>query len=124
MTLSPQGISKILQTYFPFDCQLYIFNGNLKDNKKLPKWNHESKQGVYIGKYRRHLSRKLVVLNTKTYHITPQYHVIIYVDFTTIGEHRETLPEKWQDALSQNHFHINSKIDSLLQSIDWDNYTI
>ena len=40
VTLPPQGISKILQTYFPFDCPVYVFHENLQDDKKLPKCDY------------------------------------------------------------------------------------
>ena len=42
------------------------------------------------------------------------------VYFTTIGEHPQTIPDKCQDELNQNRFHVNSEIDSALQSIDWE----
>ena len=53
----------------------------------------------------------------------PRYDVIIDVDFTKIGEHTQTLPEKQQNTLSQNPFNVNYEIDSALQSIDWENST-
>ena len=69
---------------YPFGYPVYILDENLQSGKNLPKWNPRDRVGIYLDQYREHASNVEYVLNPRTYHISPQYHVIYDDDFVTV----------------------------------------
>jgi hypothetical protein len=67
-----------------FGCPVYVLDPALQDNKKIPKWNSRSRQGIFVGFSEQHSSLVPLVLNPSTQHISPQYHVVFDDDFTTV----------------------------------------
>ena len=73
-----------LTRYHPFGCPAYVLEAKIQDGKKLHKWAPKSHQGVYLGKSRMHSPSVTLILNTKTDHISPQYHVVMDTKFETV----------------------------------------
>ena len=77
-------IKRQLTRYHPFGCPSYILEATLQDGKKTNKWAPKSHQGVYLGKSRLHSPSVTLILNNKTDHISPQYHVVMDTKFDTV----------------------------------------
>ena len=63
---------------------VYVLDPKLQDGKKLPKWNPRSRQGMYLGFSPEHSTLVSNVLNLRSGHVGPQYHVVIDDLFTTV----------------------------------------
>ena len=73
-----------LQRAKVFGCPVYVLEPTLQDGKKLPKWNPRSRRGQNLGISVDHSSTINRILNLKTGHISPQYHVVYDNLFTTV----------------------------------------
>ena len=67
-----------------FGCPVYVLDAKLQDGKKIPKWDSRARQGIFVGFSNEHSTLVPLVLNPKTQHISPQYHVIFDDDFATV----------------------------------------
>eukprot|EP00804_Cyclotella_cryptica_P029262 CCRYP_011688-RA/>CCRYP_011688-RA protein AED:0.41 eAED:0.29 QI:0/0/0/1/1/1/2/0/509 len=67
-----------------FGCPVYVLDPCLHDGKKIPKWDSRARQGIFVGFSPRHSSLVPLVLNPRTQHISPQFHVIFDDIFTTV----------------------------------------
>eukprot|EP00804_Cyclotella_cryptica_P016247 CCRYP_005730-RA/>CCRYP_005730-RA protein AED:0.43 eAED:0.42 QI:0/0/0/1/0/0/2/0/262 len=71
------------------DYAVWVYNrlpqhGAGLDGKKIPKWDSRARQGIFVGFSTRHSSLVPLILNPRTQHISPQYHVIFDDAFTTV----------------------------------------
>jgi hypothetical protein len=67
-----------------FGCPVYVLEADLQDGQRIPKWNSRARVGVFVGFSNEHSSLVPLVLNPKTGHISPQYHVIFDDKFETV----------------------------------------
>ena len=67
-----------------FGCPVYVLDPKLQDGKQIPKWNSKVRQGIFVGFSPDHSTNVPLVLNPKTQHISPQFHVIFDDHFSTI----------------------------------------
>ncbi|KAG7368580.1 reverse transcriptase RNA-dependent DNA polymerase [Nitzschia inconspicua] len=65
-------------------CPAYVLDPKLQDGKKLPKWNPRSRRGMYLGISPSHSSSVGRILNLRTGHVSPQYHVVYDELFSTV----------------------------------------
>ena len=65
-------------------CPVYVLNPKLQQGRKLPKWEPRSRRGVFMGLSRVHSSDVPLVLNIRTGHISPQFHVVFDDMFSTV----------------------------------------
>jgi hypothetical protein len=65
-------------------CPVYVLDPKLQDGKKIPKWKSRARQGIFVGFSPFHSTSVPLVLNPKTQHISPQFHVIFDDDFSTV----------------------------------------
>ena len=75
-----KNVKSHFKQFHPFGCRVYILDENLQSGKRLPKWNPRDRVGIYLCQSREHVSNVSYVLNTRTDHISPQFHVI-YDDY-------------------------------------------
>ena len=76
--------SSHLQWCKVFGCPVYVLDPKLQDRKKIPKWDSRAWQGIFIGFSTQHSTAVPLILNPRTHHISPQYHVIFDDAFSTI----------------------------------------
>lgn len=62
----------------------------------------------------------MLVLNLKTNHISPQYHVVVDPCFTSVDLPYSTLPENWEDNIKGDKWHANLNISN--PDIDWGSF--
>jgi hypothetical protein len=56
--------------------------------------------GIYVGRSPSHASNVALVLNPKTGHVSPQFHVVFDGDFTTVPYLRSTtVPPHWAELV-------------------------
>jgi transposase InsO family protein len=67
-----------------FGCPVYVLDPKLADGDKVPKWNHRARMGMFLGFSHEHSSLVPLVLNLRTGHVSPQYHVIFDDNFETV----------------------------------------
>ena len=97
-----------------FDYPFYILNDVLQDNKTQPKQLPRPRVGVYLGRSREHASNVSYVLNLKTGHISPQYHIIYDDDFTTVTATRDADKIKLWEGLKKaqpDHADLKNELD-------------
>jgi hypothetical protein len=67
-------------------CPVYVLDPKLQDGKKLPKWDPHACPGMYLGMSVHHLAASILrILNLRTGHISPQFHMVYDHKFTTIN---------------------------------------
>ena len=64
----------------------------------IPKWEPQAQMGLYVGRSPSHASNVALVLNPRTGHVLPQFHVVFDDDFTTVEYLcKMTVPPHWAD---------------------------
>ena len=71
----------------PWGCPVFVLTDSARENKS-PKWDPRSRVGIYLGHNPTHPGSVALVLNPCTLHVSPQYHVVYYDNFTTIPYER------------------------------------
>ena len=85
-----------------FGCPVYVLDSKLQSSGiGPPKWEPCSRLGIYLGKSPFHAGSVALVLNPKTGHVSPQYHLVFDDDFTTIpylnsNAENSEVPSHWQ----------------------------
>ena len=64
-----------LKHYHSFGCPTYVLDKALQAQKSLPKWQSQARLGVYLGPSPNHSCSVSLVLNPRTGHVFPQFHV-------------------------------------------------
>lgn len=84
LPLQPKSVRTHFKHFHPFGCPACVLDDNLQDGKSHPKWKPRTKVGVYLGRSKYHASDVSLILNTKTDHISAQYHVLFDDDFQSV----------------------------------------
>ena len=88
----------ILRRARVFGCPTYVLDARLQDGKKIPKWHPRARTGMFLGFSGEHSSLVGLVLNIKTGHISPQFHVVYDERFETVASDKKVdLTETWID---------------------------
>ena len=96
-------------------CPCYILDKTLQTSKMLPKWDPRSCLGVHLG----HAGSVALVLNPKTLHISPQFHVVFDNHFTTVPFlATQDVPQNWLQLVSQSESAIDVVYDLAKQWMD------
>jgi hypothetical protein len=66
----------------------------------IPKWEPRARMGIYVGRSPSHASNVALVLNPRTGHVSPQFHVVFDDDFTTVDYLcKMTVPPHWAELV-------------------------
>jgi hypothetical protein len=66
----------------------------------IPKWELRARMGIYVGQSPSHASNVALILNPRTGHISPQFHVVFDDDFTTVEYLcKMTVPPHWAELV-------------------------
>jgi hypothetical protein len=90
-----------INNFHTFGCPCYVLDHRLQSGSKMiPKWEPRSRMGIYVGRSPSHASNVGLILNPRTGHVSPQFHVIYDDDFTTVKYLRTgTVPPHWSDLV-------------------------
>ena len=98
-----------LKNLHTWGCPVYVLDPKLQQGKKLPRWEPRSRRGIFVGFSPNHSSDVPLVLNLKTGHISPQYHVVFDDTFSTVPSlaDDETPPTFWNELTLENELYAN-----------------
>ena len=119
---TPRDRNDYLTSFHTFGCPVFVLDESLQDGKIHPKWDPRSRQAVYLGKSSHHASNVAWVLNLKTGHISPQYHLVFDDSFTTVGTQKtNTLPDNWDVLYRYHRSYVNFDTENTWKlGPDWD----
>ena len=82
-TLAGLEPSKIIMSNFhTFGCPCYVLDHRLQyGNGAVPKWEPRARMGIYVGCSPSHASNVALILNPRTGHVSPQFHVVFDDDY-------------------------------------------
>ena len=83
-------IAPKLRHFHAFGCPTYVLDNALQSGQGAPKWKERARLGVHLGPSPNHARSVALVLNPRTGHVSPQFH-IKFDDFF------ETVQTKWTD---------------------------
>jgi len=73
-----------LQDFHTWGCPCYILDKNLQSQNMMQKWQPRARLGIYLGHSPCHAGSVALVLNPKTLHVSPQFHVAFDDKFETV----------------------------------------
>jgi len=87
--------------FHTFGCPCYVLDHWLQSGTgKIPKWEPRERMGIYVGRSPSHASNVALILNPRTGHVSPQFHVVYNDDFTTVPYLRTaTVPPHWAELV-------------------------
>ena len=72
--------------FHTWGCPIYVLHSdNQSGFTGTPKWEARAHVDVYLGHSPAHAGNVALVLNLKTGHVSPQYHVVFDDDFSTVS---------------------------------------
>ena len=101
-TQSPQSHFKDMHVW---GCPCYVLDPMLQDGHKLPKWKPWSHCGIFVGFSPHHSLLVLLVLNTQTGKISPQFHVVFdywFMSVALVGGDDAFNPTQWQQLYTDS----------------------
>ena len=90
--------------FHTWGCPTFVLDDRLQSGSgKAPKWEPRSRLGVYLGISPFHANSVALVLNPKTGHVSPQYHVIFDDDYSTLSYMRQSkIPPHWKKMITKS----------------------
>ena len=71
--------------FHTWGCPVFVLDeANQSGLTGSPKWNPRARAGVYLGHSPSHAGNVSMFLNLKTGYVSPQYHIIVDDDFSTV----------------------------------------
>lgn len=104
-TFSQVEVMPAVKHSHTFGAPVYVLDSALQvPGKGLPKWEQRSNIGIYVGTSPRHSRKVALVLNLKTGHVSPQFHVVIDDFFETMRPSAGNVvpASEWQKATGLN----------------------
>ena len=80
------NITPKLRHFHAFGCPTYVLDNALQSGPGAPKWKQRSRLGVYLGPSPNHARSVALVLNPRTGHVLPQFHVKFDDFFETVQD--------------------------------------
>ena len=113
-----------LKHYHSFGCPTYVLDKALQAQKSMPKWQSQARLGMYLGPSPNHSCSMSLVLNPRTGHVSPQFHMKHDEFFETIdGRHQnhDAPAATWKELrrlmLTQHKEAVPSMIRPLRESV-------
>ena len=74
-----------LRHFHAFGCPTYVLDNALQSGQGIPKWKQRARLGIYLGPSPSHARSVALILNPRTGHVSPQFHVKFDDFFETVG---------------------------------------
>ena len=102
-------------------CPIYALYPKIADGKTIPRWNTQSRQGIFVGFSRDHAFNIPFILNLTSGKISPLFHVVFDNWFATIPAHVNALPDSaWDDLFCGSCFQfVFDNDDPITLPPDW-----
>ena len=88
---------------------MYVLDPKLQAGKKFPRWEPRTKRGMFVGFSKSHSSDVPMILNLRTGHISPQFHVVFDDTFSTVPSmSSDEEPPSWWNIvdLEENSYQL------------------
>ena len=72
-----------LEHFHPFGSPVYVLEDKLQASQSYNKWSDRSRVGIFMTHSPSHSSNVPLILNTRTAHVTPQFHCLYDDEFAT-----------------------------------------
>ena len=88
----------------------------------MPKWDPRARMGIYVGRSPSHASTVGLILNPRTGHVSPQFHIVYNDNFTTVPYLRTgKVPPHWADLVCESSLlNLNEDQKSTWSSLSVD----
>ncbi|KAL7546695.1 hypothetical protein ACHAWF_010025 [Thalassiosira exigua] len=98
------GDTTDISTFHTFGCPCFVLDSRLQSGlSTVPKWEPRSRLGIYVGHSPSHAGSVALVLNPKTGHVLPQYHVVFDDHFTTTSYMGSSqVPPNWAQLVKNS----------------------
>ena len=98
-------------TFHVFRLPCFVLDSRLQsDISGPPKWEPRSRLGIYVGHLPSHAGSVALVLNPRTGHVSPQYHVVFDDLFTTVSFMKKSeVPPHWSDLVQKSAEHFTDE---------------
>ena len=83
----------------PWGCPVYVLDPRIQDGFKVPKWEQQARQGMYVGYSSFHSSTVGLVQNLKTGNISPQFNLVYDDWFEMVHASASQEPKEWKELI-------------------------
>ena len=98
--------------FHTWGCPVYILDAENQGAIGTPKWEPRSNAGIYLGHSPCHAGSVALVLNLRTGHVSPQFHVVFDDEFSTVPYlSGNEVPPNWENLLSTSTEHTANNND-------------
>ena len=95
---------QLLRDAHCWGCPAYVLDPKLQGLVKIPRWEPRTRRGIFLGFSDLHSSRVGLILNPRTGHVSPQFHVVYDDHFETVANDGDYVPPSWPElVLSNSH---------------------
>ena len=96
-------IIRELRDEHTWGCPVYVLDQTLQGGfGGLPKWDPRVRVGINLGRSRSHAGNVHLILNPRTGHVSPQYHVVFDEEFSIVPNLRDgTVPPFWKELVKK-----------------------
>ena len=102
-----------LRDFHVWGAPVYVLDPTLQSGKKLPRWQPRSRRGLFVGFSPHHSSDVPLILNLRTGHISPQYHVVFDDEFSTVPSlASDTIPPSFWNAVDLEEHSLSIPLDA------------
>jgi hypothetical protein len=101
-----------VSNFHTFRCPCYVLDHRLQSGiGQIPKWEPRSRMGIYIGRSPSQASNVGLILNPRTGHVSPQFHVVYDNDFMTVPYLRSIdVPPHWAQLIeASSHLEVQTE---------------
>ena len=89
--------------FHTWGCLCYALDSRAQNNNMVPKWEPRSRLGIYVGHSPCHAGSVALVLNPKSMHVSPLYHLVFDDEFTTVPFlASEEIPPNWAKLVAKS----------------------
>ena len=116
-----------LNNYHTWGCPVFVLEAKAQ-SLGMPKWEPRSRVGIYLGHSPSHSGSVALVLNPRTLHVSPKFHVVFDNNFSTVpfmksGEvppNWENLVKNFSDSVTDHDYKLAEEWTELTYSKDFD----
>ncbi len=101
-----------VSNFHTFGCPCYVLDHRLQLGLgQIPKWEPRSRMGIYVGRSSSHAYNVGLILNPRTGHVSPQFHVVYDDDYTTVPYLRSAeVPPHWAKLVeTSSHLEVHTE---------------
>ena len=97
-------VSSNIKLQHTFGCPVYVLESAQQNSVAgLPKWEPRCRIGIYLGHSPCHAGSVALILNPRTLHVSPQFHIVFDDEFTTVPFMRnEDEPPHWAKLVKES----------------------